>query len=82
MPKFAYVAVTPDGQQVKGRTRATSRGDAEVALYGKNLRDLRVKEKTSILKYEISGPRIKKSEVIVSRYQVSISRMLFMRPLP
>jgi type IV pilus assembly protein PilC len=71
MPKFAYVAVTPDGQQVKGRTRATSRGDAEVALYGKNLRDLRVKEKTSILKYEISGPRIKKSDVMHLSRQIA-----------
>jgi type IV pilus assembly protein PilC len=71
MPKFAYVAVTPDGQQVKGRTRATSRGDAEVALYGKNLRDLRVKERTSILKYEISGPRIKKADVMHLSRQIA-----------
>lgn len=71
MPKFAYVAVTPDGQQVKGKTRATSRGDAEVALYGKELRDLRVKEKTSILKYEISGPRIKKADVMHLSRQIA-----------
>ncbi len=71
MPKFAYVAVTPDGQQVKGRTRATSRGDAEVTLYGQDLRDLRVKEKTSILKYEISGPRIKKADVMHLSRQIA-----------
>jgi len=71
MPKFAYVAVTPDGQQVKGRTRATSRGDAEVALYGKELRDLRVKERTSFLKYEISGPRIKRSDVMHLSRQIA-----------
>lgn len=71
MPKFAYVAVTPDGQEVKGRTRASSRGDAEVALYGKQLRDLRVKEKTSILKYEISGPRIKKADVMHLSRQIA-----------
>jgi type IV pilus assembly protein PilC len=71
MPKFAYVAVTPDGQQVKGKTRATSRGDAEVALYGKEFRDLRVKEKKSILQYEISGPRIKKSDVMHLSRQIA-----------
>jgi len=71
MPRFAYVAVTPDGQQVKGRTRATSRGDAEVALYGQDLRDLRVKEKSSILKYEISGPRIKKADVMHLSRQIA-----------
>jgi len=71
MPRFAYVAVTPDGQQVKGKTRATSRGDAEVALYGKELRDLRVKEKTNILKYEISGPRIKRADVMHLSRQIA-----------
>jgi type IV pilus assembly protein PilC len=71
MPKFAYVAVTPDGQQVKGTTRATSRGDAEIMLFGKELRDLRVKEKTSLLKYEISGPRIKRSDVMHLSRQIA-----------
>ena len=71
MPKFAYVAVTPDGQLVKGNTRATSRGDAEVALYGKELRDLRVKEKKSILQYEISGPRIKRADVMHLSRQIA-----------
>jgi type IV pilus assembly protein PilC len=71
MPKFAYVAVTPDGQQVKGTARATSRGDAEVALYGRQFRDLRVKEKTSILKYEISGPRIKREEIMHLSRQIA-----------
>ena len=71
MPKFAYVAVTPDGQQVKGKTRASSRGDAEVTLYGQDLRDLRVKEKTSILQYEISGPRIKKADVMHLSRQIA-----------
>ncbi|WP_028651794.1 type II secretion system F family protein [Nocardioides halotolerans] len=71
MPKFAYVAVTPDGQQVKGKTRATSRGDAEITLYGKELRDLRVKERKSILQYEISGPRIKKADVMHLSRQIA-----------
>ena len=71
MPKFAYVAVTPDGQQVKGRARATSRGDAEVALYDKELRDLRVVEKKSILQYEISGPRIKRADVMHLSRQIA-----------
>src|SRR5688572_27859268 len=71
MPKFAYVAITPDGQQVKGTARATSRGDAEVVLYGKELRDLRVKEKKSVLKYEISGPRIKRADVMHLSRQIA-----------
>jgi len=71
MPRFAYVAVTPDGQQVKGTARASSRGEAEIALYGRELRDLWVKEKKSILQYEISGPRIKKADVMHLSRQVA-----------
>jgi type IV pilus assembly protein PilC len=70
MPRFAYVAMSPDGQEVKGTARASSRGDAEVALYGRELRDLRVKEKKSVLQYEITGPRIKRADVMHLSRQV------------
>jgi type IV pilus assembly protein PilC len=64
MPKFAYVAVAPDGQQTKGVERADTRGAAELALYERELRDIRVTEKTSLLQKEISGPRIKRSDLM------------------
>jgi type IV pilus assembly protein PilC len=64
MPKYAYVATTLDGQPVKGTHKAGSRDDAEVALFERELRDVRVTEKTSILQLEITGPRIKKDEVM------------------
>lgn len=71
MPKFAYVGVDPSGQSVKGTQKAASRGDAEVALYEQELRDLRVHEKTSVLQYEISGPRIKREEVMHLSRQIA-----------
>lgn len=71
MPKFAYVGVDLTGDRVKGTQKAASRGDAEVALYERNLRDLRVHEKKSILQYEISGPRIKKEEVMHLSRQIA-----------
>jgi type IV pilus assembly protein PilC len=71
MPKFAYVGVDLKGQSVKGTQKATSRGDAEVALYEQDLRDLRVHEKKNILQYEISGPRIKKEEVMHLSRQIA-----------
>lgn len=71
MPKFAYVGVDPTGQSVRGTHKAASRGDAEVALYEQELRDLRVHEKTSILQYEISGPRIKREEVMHLSRQIA-----------
>ena len=71
MPKFAYVGVTLDGNQVRGTHRAATRPDAEVALYERQVRHLRVTEKTSILRYEISGPRIKREALMHLSRQIA-----------
>ncbi|THV18332.1 type II secretion system F family protein [Nocardioides caeni] len=71
MPKFAYVGVDLDGQKVKGTHKASSRGDAEVALYDREIRDLRVTEKKSILQYEITCPRIKREQVMHLSRQIA-----------
>ena len=64
MPRYAYVATASDGTVQKGVERADSRSAAELALYDRELRDLRVTEKKSILQTEISGPRVKREEVM------------------
>lgn len=71
MPKFAYVGVDHTGQSVKGTQKAASRGDAEIALYEQELRDLRVHEKKSVLQYEISGPRIKREHLMHLSRQIA-----------
>ncbi|MCW2756609.1 MAG: pilus assembly protein PilC, partial [Nocardioidaceae bacterium] len=71
MPKFAYVGTTLTGAAVKGTERASSRGDAEIALYERELRELRVTEKKSILQLELTGPRIKRAEVMHLSRQMS-----------
>ncbi|WP_408898891.1 type II secretion system F family protein [Nocardioides sp. R1-1] len=71
MPKYAFAGVDLEGKRVKGTHRAPSRSDAEVALYQRDLRDLRVTEKKSILQYEITGPRIKKDEVMHLSRQIA-----------
>jgi type IV pilus assembly protein PilC len=71
MPKFAYVGVTLEGDRVKGNHRAASRGDAEIALYERELRDLRVTERQSILQIELTGPRIKKAHVMHLSRQIA-----------
>ena len=71
MPKFAYVGVTLDGNEVKGTHRAASRNDAEISLYEKQMRHLRVTEKKSILQYELSGPRIKREAVMHLSRQIA-----------
>jgi type IV pilus assembly protein PilC len=71
MPKFAYVGVDLEGQHVKGTHKAASRGDAEIALYQRDIRDLRVTEKKSVLQYELSGPRIKREHVMHLSRQIA-----------
>src|SRR3954454_2809395 len=64
MPKFAYVATDPAGQLAKGIEKADTRGEAELALYDRQLRDIRVSEKKSFLQMEISGPRVKRADLM------------------
>jgi type IV pilus assembly protein PilC len=71
MPKFAYVGMTLDGREVKGTHKAASRSEAEIALYEREVRGLQVTEKKSLLRYEISGPRIKREEVMHLSRQIA-----------
>jgi type IV pilus assembly protein PilC len=71
MPKFAFEAMTPDGQFTKGVAKADSRTEAELALYDQELRDLKVSEKTGFLQMEISGPRVKRSDLMHLSRQMS-----------
>lgn len=64
MPRYEYVATALDGTIQKGIEKAESRSAAELALYDRELRDLRVSEKKSLLQTEISGPRVKREEVM------------------
>jgi type IV pilus assembly protein PilC len=64
MPKFAYSAVTLDGRESSGVVKAEGRDEAAIALYERELRDIKVSEKTSLLRLEITGPRIKRDELM------------------
>jgi type IV pilus assembly protein PilC len=64
MTRYAYVAVEPNGKTTRGTTRAQSREDAELALYEKELRQIRVKEKPGLLQIEITARRVKTEEVM------------------
>lgn len=75
MPKYAYVGTTLQGVGVKGTEKAASRSDAEIALYERELRDLKVTEKKSILQFELTGPRITRAEVMhLSRQMAAFLR--------
>ncbi len=64
MTRYAYIAVEPNGKTTRGTTRAQSREDAELALYEKELRQIRVKEKPGLLQIEITARRVKTEEVM------------------
>jgi type IV pilus assembly protein PilC len=64
MPKFSYVAVAPDGRTAAGTEKADSRATVELALYERELRDIRVTEKKSFLQLEISEPRVKREHLM------------------
>jgi type IV pilus assembly protein PilC len=64
MTKYAYVAMRVDGQLAKGVEKADSREEAELALYERELRDIRLTEKKSVLKAEVSAPRVKREAVM------------------
>jgi type IV pilus assembly protein PilC len=64
VPTFSYTATRPSGELARGSHRAVSREAAELALYEQELRNIRVTEKRSILKAEITPTRVKRVEVM------------------
>lgn len=64
MPKYAYAAVAADGQPAKGVEKADSRADLELALYERELRDIKITEKKSFLQLEISAERVKRADLM------------------
>ncbi|HEY0616022.1 MAG TPA: type II secretion system F family protein [Kribbella sp.] len=64
MTRYAYVAVEADGKTKRGTTRAESREDAELALFERELRNIRLTEKPGLLQLEITARRVKREEVM------------------
>jgi type IV pilus assembly protein PilC len=64
MTKYAYVAVGPDGRRATGTAKARNRQEAEMALFGLHMRDIRVTERKSVFAAEILPKRVKREEVM------------------
>jgi type IV pilus assembly protein PilC len=64
VPTFSYSATLPSGQSARGTERAASREAAELALYERDLRDIRVEARKSLLRAEITAPRVKRAELM------------------
>jgi type IV pilus assembly protein PilC len=64
MPRYAYIATDPAGLTATGIQKADNREAVEIALYERELRDIRISEKKSILQFEITATRVKREEVM------------------
>jgi type IV pilus assembly protein PilC len=64
MPRYAYVATRRDGQVESGVETADTREAAELALYQRELGDIRLSEKKSLLSLELTPTRVKREEVM------------------
>jgi type IV pilus assembly protein PilC len=62
--RYTYVATGPDGRLASGVEKADSRHEAELALYERELRDIRLTEKRGLLQVELSAPRVKREELM------------------
>jgi type IV pilus assembly protein PilC len=64
VPSFSYTATLPSGEPARGTEKAASQEAVELALYERDLRDIRVEPKKSLLKMEITASRVKRDELM------------------
>lgn len=64
MPRFAYTAIGSDGTKSAGSGKFDNRAAAELALYDRELRDIRVVEKRSLLQVDIAGSSVKRADLM------------------
>lgn len=75
MPKYAYTAIGVDGRPVKGKQSAANRDAIQLALYERQLRDITITEKKSVLRLELTSPKVKPSELMhLSRQLAAFAR--------
>jgi type IV pilus assembly protein PilC len=64
MNRYAYVATGPDGRRTSGVQKAADADSAVLALYERELRDIEISKKNSVLRLELTAPRVKREAVM------------------
>ncbi|OXM69164.1 type II secretion system F family protein [Amycolatopsis vastitatis] len=64
MNRYAYVATGPDGRRTSGVQKAADADSAVLTLYERELRDIEISEKKSVLRLELTAPRVKREVVM------------------
>ncbi len=72
MPKFSYTALDQDGTRISGVETAPDLAGARSVLAEKGLRPLRVNEKSSLLKLEITPEKVPREEVMHFSRQLGV----------
>jgi type IV pilus assembly protein PilC len=71
MPKFAYVAVAPDGVEARGVHDAPTLAAARMALLQRQLRVTRIEPKKSWAQFEVTASHIKSTDLMHLSRQLS-----------
>lgn len=71
MPKFHYVAVTPEGYQTSGVQKARNRKRADGVLRRRGLRSIRLTEKPGLLQFELTPTKVKRDELMHLSQQIA-----------
>jgi len=75
MARYAYKALAPDGKEVRGKIEAATVKGAMATLVERELDVVSLKERKSILKYEITRKKLKLSDVMhVSRQLAAFTK--------
>jgi type IV pilus assembly protein PilC len=72
MPRFAYVAIDPDGKEVTGAIKSDTLGDARQELIDKQLFPVRITEKRGALDFELTKEKVKKKELMNFTRQLAV----------
>jgi type IV pilus assembly protein PilC len=72
MPKFAFKALDVDGREVKGKLDALTANRVYTLLIDRDLRPVEVKEKKSVLKFEITKKKVKRKELMHFSRQLAV----------
>src|SRR5256885_3501929 len=71
MPKFNYVAVGPDGAQIKGSEEAPTFAALGALLHDRDLRVKEASEKKSIMQFEITRKKVPRKDLMHFSRQLS-----------
>ena len=72
MTKYAYTALTPDGTSVSGMEIAATLQRAREALTSRDLLPVSVKERRSILQFELTKEKVKRRDVMHFSRQLAV----------